>query len=161
MASNIYLKIEGIQGDSTDAQHKDEIRVNSFQWAEAEITSGGGGAGGAVGKTEFGNLTVHISTSSASPKLFLACASGEHFLKAVLTAEKAGGAHPAPYLTITLQDVLIASFAIDCEHAPDVPNETVGMSFSKIQWEYRKQNPDGSSGTPVATGWDIRQQKAF
>jgi type VI secretion system secreted protein Hcp len=31
------------------------------------------------------------------------------------------------------------------------------MEFGSVRFEYRRQRPDGSLGTPVTFDWDIRQ----
>jgi type VI protein secretion system component Hcp len=33
MPFNVFLKIDGIQGESTDNQHRDEIDILSYTWA--------------------------------------------------------------------------------------------------------------------------------
>jgi len=35
MAEEMFLKIDGIQGESTDASHKDEINILSYTWGES------------------------------------------------------------------------------------------------------------------------------
>ena len=47
MALDIFLKVAGIKGESTDDQHREEIEVASFSWglSQQRATSTGGGAG--------------------------------------------------------------------------------------------------------------------
>ena len=91
MAFDIFLKIDGIKGESSDAQHREEIEPASFSWGVSQqgSTSVGGGAG--AGKASFQDLHVVMNVSRASPQLFLACAEGRHIKTAVLTCRKAGG----------------------------------------------------------------------
>ena len=35
--------------------------------------------------------------------------------------------------------------------------QTVGMEFRSVRFEYRRQQPDGSLGAPATFDWDIRQ----
>jgi type VI secretion system secreted protein Hcp len=42
-----FLKLDGIPGESRDAQHKGEIDLESFSWGESHTTAAGGGDGGA------------------------------------------------------------------------------------------------------------------
>ena len=37
--------------------------------------------------------------------------------------------------------------------------DSVSLAFSKVQVEYKPQNPDGSLGTPVVAGWDVMANK--
>ena len=45
-AVDYFLKIDGIQGESRDERHKDEIDIESFSWGETQ--SGSFAAGGGV-----------------------------------------------------------------------------------------------------------------
>ena len=47
MAVDMFLKISGIDGESTDHKHKDEIEVFSWSWGVSQTGSTGGGGGGA------------------------------------------------------------------------------------------------------------------
>ena len=44
MASDIFLKIDGIKGEATDVSHPNEIEVVSWSWGVSKvfISSGGG-----------------------------------------------------------------------------------------------------------------------
>ena len=53
MAVDMFLKLDGIKGESKDAKHKDEIHIESFSWGMnqtgAHAAGGGGGAGSNLG----------------------------------------------------------------------------------------------------------------
>ena len=49
MAIDMFLKIDGIDGESTDVKHNNEIAILSYAWGEAQ-TAPAGGAGGGAGK---------------------------------------------------------------------------------------------------------------
>src|SRR5687768_16716377 len=90
MAVDMFLKITDIPGESRDDKHKDEIEIVSFSWAVSQSGTVSGGGGGGAGKTEFQDFSFAMPVSKASPKLFLACAKGEHLAEATLTVRKAG-----------------------------------------------------------------------
>ncbi len=71
MAFDIFLKIDGVKGESSDAQHREEIEPASFSWGVSQegATSAGGGAG--AGKASFQDLHIIMNVSRASPQLFL------------------------------------------------------------------------------------------
>ena len=89
MAVDMFLKLDGIDGDSTHEQHKDEIEILSFSWG---LTTGRSavGAGIGAGRVQNHDITFVSHTDSASPKLMLACASGQHIADGLLTVRKAG-----------------------------------------------------------------------
>src|SRR5262245_17266532 len=157
--ADYFLRVDGVPGESTDAKHKGEIEVLSWSWGEVnEAPPRGPGGGLGAGKVDMSDLTVVASFSKASPQLLLACASGKHFKSAVLTARKAGKAQ-ADYLTFSLTDVLVSSFRVGGSADDSVPTDSVGLSFGKIQVEYKEQKADGSFGETVKAGWDRKANK--
>jgi type VI secretion system secreted protein Hcp len=54
MAIDMFLKIDGIQGESTDIHHRDEIDILSYTWGESQPAVASGGAGAAAGRVTMG-----------------------------------------------------------------------------------------------------------
>jgi type VI secretion system secreted protein Hcp len=50
MGVDMFLKIDGIQGESTDNSHKDEIELLSYTWGESHEAASGIGGGVAEAK---------------------------------------------------------------------------------------------------------------
>lgn len=157
MAVDYFLKIDGIPGESVDVKHKDEIDALAFSWGVSQTGSPGGGGGGGAGKAVFEDLLVVARTSKASPKLWLACASGQHIKSAVLTCRKPGKA-PLEFLKITLTDVTITSYEIDGSDE-EVPLDQMALAFAKVETVYTPQDPTGKAAPPVKAGWDVKQNK--
>jgi type VI secretion system secreted protein Hcp len=160
MAIDYFLKIDGISGESLDSKHKGEIQVESWSWGESNPAQPGGGGGGGAGKVQMQDLAFTTRFSKASPQLILACASGKHFKDAVLTARKAGKGQQE-FLTFSLSDVLVSAYQTAGAGGDVLPGDSVSLNFSKIQAEYKPQNPDGSLGSSIKAGWDVKQNKQF
>src|SRR5688572_18436432 len=90
-AADYFLKIDGIEGESQDAKHKAEIDLESWSWGETQSGSHATGGGGGAGKVSMQDFHFVMRVNKASPKLLLACASGQHIPSAILTCRKAGG----------------------------------------------------------------------
>ena len=155
MAVDYFLKLDGIPGESTDAKHKGEIDVLAFSWGVSQAGSSGRGVGVSAGKAIFEDLLVVALTSKASPKLWLACATGQHLKTAVLTCRKAGQAQ-LEFLKITLTDVTITSYEIDSSDE-ELPLDQVALAFAKVETEFVSQDPTGKAQPPVTTGWDLKK----
>src|SRR5919108_4062049 len=110
MAVDLFLKLDGIQGESLDKAHKGEIELESFSWGESNAAPPAGGGGGA-GKVQIQDLHVVAHVNKASPSLVLACATGKHLKDAVLTARKAGKGQQE-FLVFKFTDVLVSSYQI-------------------------------------------------
>ena len=122
------------------------------------MTLAGGGGGGA-GKVSMQDFHFTMKVSKATPKLMLACASGQHIKDAVLTVRKAGR-EQQEYLTIKMSDVLVSSYQIAGAGGGDsVPTDQISLNFAKIEFEFRPQKADGSLDAPVRAGWDLKRNR--
>jgi type VI secretion system secreted protein Hcp len=158
-AVDYFLKIDGVEGESTDEKHRGEIEVLSWSWgaSNAGLHSTGGGMG--AGKVQMQDFHFTMSVNKATPKLFLMCATGEHIKEAILTVRKAGTDAPVEYLKIKLTDVLVSSYQTGGSGGGDVPMESFSLNFSKIEIEYTPQNADGTLAAPIKAGYDLKLNK--
>lgn len=159
MATDYFLKIDGIDGESKDHKHKNAIDVLAWNWGESNTGAHAYGGGGGSGKVNMQDMTVTMKVNSASPKLMLACASGKHIPKAVLTCRKAGDKQQE-YLIYTLSDLMIASFQSGGSQGDEIPVETLAINFAKIEYKYYPQDAKGGLGGVMPWGWDLKENKA-
>jgi len=171
MSVDYFLKIDTIDGESEDHAHKNEIELASFTWEESQSGTFAQGGGGGAGKVRMNNFEFKSRVGKASPKLMLACATGQHIPSAKLTCRKAGGGQQEFY-AITLTDVLVSSYKTtsmeqngygvngDREgYDEGSPVDCVGLNFAKIQAEYRPQKEDGSLDNPIKVGYSLKENK--
>ncbi len=156
MGIEMFLKIDGIPGESTDAKHPDEIDILSYAWGESQPAAPSIGTGGAgAGRVTMQEFQFAMHVNKASPKLFLACADGAHIRNAVLTIRRSGS-NPMDFLKWTLTDVAVASYHTSAAVSPgELPTDQVSMRFAKIETEYIPLNPNGTPGAPIKAGWDV------
>ena len=155
MAVDIFLKIDGIEGESSDAKHKGEIEIESFSWGASAPGTGGPGGGG-TGRVTMEDFSFTTPVTMASPKLFLACVERRRIKTALLTVRRSGGQQP-DFLKVTMSDVQISGWkqAADAE----LPIDQVSMNFGKVQIAFAGQRPDGTPGDTVTAGWDSKNTK--
>ncbi|MGJ7578653.1 Hcp family type VI secretion system effector [Variovorax sp. RHLX14] len=159
MSQDIFLKINGIEGESQDAAHKSEIEVLSFSWKVLQESTMHAGSGGGAGKATVEDLEFEHYIDRSSPNLMKYCLTGKHVQEAVLTVRKAGGA-PLDYLKFTFSDVIVTSVQPFGSNSDDLRvRERVRLSFSKIKQEYAVQNAQGGSGGAVTAAYDIKGNK--
>jgi type VI secretion system secreted protein Hcp len=152
-----FLKLKGIEGESTDKAHKNEIDLESWSWGETNSGTHASGGGGGAGKVAMQDFHFVMKINKASPKLFLACASGEHIPDALLTCRKAGK-EQQEFLKVKFTDLLVSSYQTGGSgHGDVVPTDQISLNFAKIEWEYKAQNADGTLGGSTSTGWDQKQ----
>ena len=159
-AVDYFLKIDGIEGEAQDKTHKNEIQLESFSWGETNAGTMAAGGGGGSGRVAMQDFHFVMKTNKASPKLMLACATGEHIKKAVLTCRKAGK-DQQEFLKWTFSDVLIASYQTSGSGSSNVtPQEQISFNFTEAQIDYKEQKADGSLGGAVTTKYNVKSQSS-
>jgi len=155
----MFLKLDGIKGESQDAKHKDEIHIESFSWGMAQTGSFGTGGGGGAGKVSIHDISVTKNVDKSSPELMLACCNGKHISSGLITVRKAGE-KPLEYMKIKLTDILISGVQDAGHGGGDTLTENLTLNFAQFQVEYQPQGPDGSAqGGPVLMGWNVKQNQ--
>jgi type VI secretion system secreted protein Hcp len=150
---DIFLKLDGIEGESQDNKHRHEIELVEWGWAVQQAGNLGIGQSQlSVPRTKgakalFQDLSFKHRVDKASPKLILACAQGTAIPNATLTLRKAGG-KAVEFLTLKLTDVTVSSVTLDATNA-DIPLEAVALHYGQISIQYAPQKADGSLDTPV------------
>jgi len=157
-AVDYFLKIDTIPGESTDSKHKNEIDVESWSWNQSNSGTHAGGGGGGAGKVNMGDFSFTMRVNKASPKLFLACANGQHIKEALLVCRKAGK-DQQEYLKIKLTDLLISGYQTGGSTGDVVPIDQISLNFSKIEVSYAPQKTDGTLDSPTVHNYDLKANK--
>lgn len=160
MAADIYLKIDGIPGESTDSEHKDWIEVMSFnhgitQTASATAASAGGGT---TSRTEHQDYSITKLIDKASPKLYEACSTGKHFKTVNIEMFRASGDKRVKYMEVNMETAIISHVSPGGGH--EFPSESVSFTYGAIKWTYTQQKrEDGTAGGNVTGGWSLTENK--
>jgi type VI secretion system secreted protein Hcp len=156
MAVDMFMKIDGITGESKDDAHADEIDVLAWSFGATQSGSAHMGGGGGAGKVNVQDLSFTKYVDKSSTDLMLFCCNGKHVSECVLTVRKAGE-EPVEYMKVTMTDVLISSFQTGGSGGQDRLTENVSLNFAKFDIEYTPQKEDGSADAPTTMGWDIEK----
>jgi type VI secretion system secreted protein Hcp len=163
MAIDYFLKFDGIQGESKDAQHTHQIDLLSFSWGATQPGSFAHGSGGTAGKVSMSDLHFTMAACKATTELMAACAAGKHVKEAILYCRKSTGAGgQQDYMTWTFSPVIISSYQTGGSHGAEVPIDSVSINYGKVKVEYKMQVDDKGTlqaGTPF--GWDLEKNHKF
>jgi len=155
-----FLKVKGIDGESQDSKHKSEIQLESWSFGATQGGTMGYGGGGGAGKVQLQDFHFVMKANKASPKLFEACATGQHIDQAILTCRKAGG-QQEEFLKYTFTDLLVSSYQTGGSGGSDViPMDQIAVNFTKIEIEYKEQNNKGQVTGSVKGTWNTKENKA-
>lgn len=155
MAVDMFMKIEGVKGETQDQAHKDEIDVLAWSWgmSQSGTTHMGPGGGGKVSVQDI-SFTKFVDLSSTD--LMVACCDGKRFDKVTLTVRKAGE-NPLEYLTIKMEKVIITSISTGGSGGEERLTENVTLNFAKVGVDYKSQDEKGKQKDTKNMTWNIAE----
>lgn len=167
MAFDAFIKIDGIEGESTDYKHKGWIEISFFGCGLSQKVSRTASSAGdaSVERADFQEFVFTKLIDKATPLLALACADGTHIDKIAVELCRAG-TDKVKFMEFVLKDCFISGASIlagkSKERTDDFPVETICINYGKIQWVYTQQSRagGGASGN-IATGWDLEKNNAM
>jgi type VI secretion system secreted protein Hcp len=148
-AVNLYLKLDGIEGEGKDEAHQGWIDLFSYQFGVARPSTGQDGE--SQRGASFSDLTITKFVDKSSPSLLFDTASETHIEDATIDVVKAGTDKSKPFLEYTLSKVLVSNIISGGVISP----ESVSLNFAAIQMKYSPQNSDGTLGKPISMEWNI------
>lgn len=158
MAVDMFLRIEGIKGESKDSKHTDHIQVQSWSWDVSQTGTAGSGTGLTAGKVEHHDIEVRKLVDKASPILYKFCCSGDHIPSADLYVRKAaGGSEALEYIVLHFEDLVITSFNLGGQPQADQIEEVVKLNYAKVHITYTPQDNKGQGMPPVLAGWNLQE----
>jgi type VI secretion system secreted protein Hcp len=153
--THLFLKLDGISGESTAKDHKDSIGLSTFA-AGAEtpvIKPTGSGAG--AGKVQVQTFEFIKSVDKTSPTLFRDLSNGHVFKTAVIDVVSGGSKKSIEVGTYKLADVVIKNVA-DKGKTEQVTGvfksleSTIGSGQAKVNTGWNKVSN---------SGWDLTASK--
>jgi type VI secretion system secreted protein Hcp len=158
MAFDAFVKISGIEGESTDQKHPGWIEAIAYDTGTRQTTSStASSAGGASAeRADFKAFNFSKQVDKASPKLALACADGTHIDTIVLDVCRSGG-DKLKFMEYKLSDCLICG--VSTAGGPgEFPSEIISVNFGKIEWSYTQQKRSGGGAAgQIAGGWNLEK----
>lgn len=143
MASDIFLSVDGIPGESTDDQFKGKIEISTYQeHVKMTTTKASTGGSDASGRADVGVLVVHKGLDSSSPLLRGALCKATEIANVVLTLRRTVKEKPTPYMEYKLKQAKVVDLQLTGIGAGSIPNEQVTFRFDEIEYVYTKTGAD-------------------
>lgn len=156
MACDMFLKLDGINGESADKEHGEEIDVLAWSWGMAQSGTTHSGTGGGSGKVSVQDISLTKWVDRSSPTLVQYCCKGTHITEGLLTVRKAGDT-PLEYIKLEMKDIIVTSVSTGGSGGEDRLTENVTLNFAEFQMTYTPQEATGAAGTAVEFGFNIAQ----
>lgn len=159
---DMFLNIDGINGDAQNAQHTNEVVVLAWSWGVSNSTTTHTGSNNVSGsgKANFQDLSITKYSDIASAKLYEHAATGDRISEATLTVRTVG---PDPWVatTLKLENIVVTSVSIGGSGGEDRLTENVTLNFSKFTITNNKIDEESGElqkGDPFI--WDIVKNEA-
>jgi len=160
MPADTFLKIEGIEGESTDAKHEKQIEVLSFSHGVSQMASASDSTAGAKssGRCDHQDFSIVKELDKASPELNLQCCNGTHIKKMTLELCRATG-EKQPYMQYVFEGVIVSSVSIG-GGGGGIPTESVTFNYSKINWIYiTTDDKTGKKTGEIKKWWSLQKNE--
>jgi type VI secretion system secreted protein Hcp len=156
-SADIFLAIDGIPGDSDDAQHKNQISIESFAFLAKRPSTR------TTGAVRFSGLRLDKVYDVSSPRLLSAATSGRHLKSATVTFSTSSDASGTNVLTYRLSDVAVSSYEQGGANPDTKPlgslEEEIGLSPARVQVTEKTFGANGSPGPAATSSWQVPKSK--
>jgi type VI secretion system Hcp family effector len=152
---DMFLRVDGLQGDSVIKGHEGWSDVAGYQHAVRMPTSpGSGGGGGAAGRPEHDDLVVLKATDGSSSGLSQKATKGEVIASIELEVCRRGGTGPECFLRIELTNAHVTSYSQSANLI-----ERLSFDYEAIKWTYHAYDPKGGKGGTSEGTWNLAKSK--
>jgi len=155
----IYLKMDGIDGDTTHDQHKKWVTVESIHWnvGRRMNTPAGTTTNREASEPSVSEVVIAKQADASTPKLFGEACTGKDGKKVVIDFVTTGSPGDT-YLQCTLSDTLISSYSVSS--GGDRPSESIGLNFTKMEMKYIPYDEKHKPGSPIVVNYDLTSTKS-
>lgn len=157
--AGVYIKFDGIDGESKSADHKDWIDVMSFNQGIHNPKAGASGATRKRSTAEFSDLVVVKELDKSSPKLAETVATGRIIPFAILDVTVATDRGELTFYRYELTNVMVTSYQVSMDNPDFLPMDSFSLNFEEIKVTYTglefgsKDKPDPN----VEYSWKVEE----
>jgi type VI protein secretion system component Hcp len=140
-SASIYMKVDGIEGESTSKDYVDWIDVEDYVIGFAGASHSQPNLLGRLTKFD-----VAADVSKASPLILLSTLTGQHHSQLILAITKnTGAAKEQEYARWTFDDVLFTAFKQTAVGSPvTIPRDLYSIDAAQVKYQYTEFGPDGA-----------------
>ena len=159
-AAALYIKFDGVDGESQDRDHRDWIELSSFSQGQYLPPSSAPSGGAARTAAIFEEFALKKTLDKASPKLAEAVCTGKVFPKVdIHVARTLSDGTQVTYYTYELKNVIVTSYHVGGSTQDAVPTESLSLNFEEIKVIYTKFDAAGRAESTAQYGWDLKRNE--
>jgi type VI secretion system secreted protein Hcp len=149
-AADIFLRIDGIKGEATQKDYKDQIEVFSWSFGLSRAVANAMTGAARAGKLCASDISIMKPFDRSSPGFMTNMATAKNIPTAKLSFTTNGGEVPQEFLTIELANVLVSSYQVSGSNE-ERPVDSVSLHFQTAKVSYKPQKPDGSLDAAIVS----------
>jgi len=159
MAVDIYVKINGIPGESTDSKHKGWLEALSVSKSVDQPVSQASASGGRTGgRADFSQIMCTSTVDKAYPLLMLHAANGNHISEILVEfCEQVKDKHT--FMKWTLTDVIVSHVGLSAAGGDAKPIADYSFAYGKLKEEYTEVDHMGKPGATTEATWNLEENK--
>jgi len=162
MGIEIFLKLDGITGESTKTGAEGWIEIFSFSNGASNPTSVSFGTGSGAGKVDLSSISLQKQLDISSPFLFANCCAGVHIATGcMIVRESTGATTTQVYFQYDLTEAFVDSISWGGAAGGGKPSESLSLSSKSLMVTYWPQDTTGKLGTQIPKGWNQTTNSAM
>lgn len=154
--SKIFLEIDGIEGEATADEYKNQIDVLAWSWGLSFSGTTHIGGGSEAGKSSVSDLSITKFVDAATSQLTLSVLTGQEIKSASIAVTNVGAdGKLVEYLSLDMENVLITSQSTGGSTGEDRLTENISLNFSSLCLQYTRFDEKGGKQVEDPVCWDI------
>ena len=156
MATDMYIRFDGVDGESTQKGLEKWIELGSYAMSSRTEQSTELGEGSGVGKVTIDGVSFHTVTGRHTPQIFTKMCSGNHFPVVEIKFLKQTGAEAAEtYYHLKMEKVFVTSNSVS-KSPGSLPGEGLHLTAETYEQEYWVQGGDGGLNSVGKTKYNSK-----
>lgn len=154
----LYIKFDGIDGESKDKAHQKWSDLLSMSWGVHKASGGATGQTRRRGVATVEDVSITKQVDKSSPKLAEAVLSGKIFPQVHIENTATYSGARATFLKYDLKNVAVTSHSVNMAGGGDaIPLETMSLNFEEVKKTYVEYDAKGTKLGNVEMAWKVEE----
>jgi type VI secretion system secreted protein Hcp len=156
--AEMFLKLDGIEGESLDNAHSGEIEIKQWGWNTENHVKWDVNQGGQSTRVEVKDIILEKVCDKASVTLYQCCVTGKHIKGGTITCRKNDGDQKVEYLIVKLTDIMVTKVEFQGDGDAQALKEMVNLSFAEFRMDYKVQQDTGTAAGAKSFQFNVQKQ---
>lgn len=161
-----FVKYDGIDGESKDANHDKWIDILNVDWGVSRPNASAPAQSRRRGAAVVEDMTIAFEYEKSAPKILEQCLKGKVIPKLEIELTSTYGGARATYLRYEMKNVSCTSYSVTGPTGERIGDKTAGEgppvvvvsnSFEEIKVTYTEYDNEGNAKGNVETEWKVEK----